>query len=83
MLRELPVKMAQAISAYLGAPNGCVDLYQPMIDQMGQRTWNLCGDNNYLQADYDGIYEFSIGIRMDNLSILLSIHRRRIRRQVH
>jgi hypothetical protein len=65
MLRELPAKMAQAISDHLGAPNGCVGLYQPVADQMGHRTWQPC-ESDCLQADYDGIYGFCVGIRAQN-----------------
>jgi hypothetical protein len=65
MLRELPAKMAQAISDHLGAPNGCVGLYQPVADQMGHRTWQPC-ESDCLQADYDGIYGFCVGIRVQN-----------------
>ena len=62
MLRVLPVKMAQAISDYLAAPDGCVGLYQCVVDAEGHRTWQRCQAADCLQADYNGIYQFCVGI---------------------
>lgn len=62
MLRELPAKMAQAISESLGAPNGTVGLCRRVIDQMGHQMWEAC-ENDCLQTDQDGIYEFGVSLR--------------------
>lgn len=71
MLRELPAKMAQAISNYLAAPIGCVRLYHPMVDQQGRQVWQVCGDD-CLHAEYNGIFGFCVGIRTEFESGTLS-----------
>jgi hypothetical protein len=64
MLRELPAKMAQAISDYLAAPSGYVEPCKTAIDRVGRRTWQRCEDD-CLQADSDGVYGFCISVRAE------------------
>jgi hypothetical protein len=61
-LRELPAKMRQAISDHLAAPSGYVELNKQMSNEAGHRDWQRCEDD-CLQVDKDGIYNFSICIR--------------------
>lgn len=62
ILRELPMKMAQAISDYLAAPSGSIGLFRCVVDNNGHRRWVLCGVTDCLQTDRDGIHQFSVGI---------------------
>jgi hypothetical protein len=62
ILRELPTKMKQAISDHLGAPSGYVELYKQMSNEAGHPEWQRCEDD-CLQVDDDGIYNFSLGVR--------------------
>jgi hypothetical protein len=79
ILRELPMTMRQAISDYLAAPTGIaamptilfdcqtlyVDLYRPLIDKFGARTWERCEVDHNLWFDHDGMPWFGIGIYIE------------------
>jgi hypothetical protein len=81
MLRELPMKMAQAISDHLAARRGpaklpsalyhksmgYVGLYWPVFDENGGQRWEPCEFDRYLRPD-DGVYSFCIGICVENSS---------------
>jgi hypothetical protein len=76
MLRELPLEMRQAISDHLGVPQGAappptmvshistayVDLFWPVVDHRGQRTWKRCDPSDCLRTTADDVYAFCIGI---------------------
>jgi hypothetical protein len=76
VLRQLPLNMKEAISAHLAPPMGhavmptklynaqtaYVELYWPVLDVSGKRTWERCGADNCLRPDNQGIYTFHIGI---------------------
>lgn len=63
IFRELPRKMRQALRDHLEVPaTSYVELYRPKFDQNGNRTWELCPLDEYLQVDSEGICHFTIGI---------------------
>jgi len=76
ILRELPMRMRDAITAYLAPPSGIaqmpttmyreqtafVELYSPVSDQIGTTTWERCGAGQSMRPDRGGIYSFHIGI---------------------
>jgi hypothetical protein len=79
IFRDLPGKMRQALSDHLEVPakparmpslmaghaTPYVELYRPRCDENGQKTWELCRPNEYLQVDGKGICHFTIGICLE------------------
>jgi hypothetical protein len=79
IFRELPRKMRQALSDHLEVPTkpapmpslmaghatSYVELYRPRFNENGQRTWELCPPDEYLQVDSKGICHFTIGICLE------------------
>lgn len=78
IIRELPLKMREAIKDYLAAPEGAapfptmiyntptlyVDFYRREFDHNGARKHERCGPDHCVQIERDGICHFTIGIWM-------------------
>jgi hypothetical protein len=76
IFREIPQKMKQALSDHLAVPStpasmtaghatSYVELYRPRVVESGQRSWELCPPDAYLQVDSKGICHFTIGICLE------------------
>jgi hypothetical protein len=88
MLRTLPLKMRQAISDHLTVPQGAaalpttvsriqtayVDLFWPVADHGGQRTWERCDAEHCLRTSADGIYAFVL-VSVLKKNVALSMRR--------
>jgi len=81
MIRELPVRMREAISDYIAAPAGIavmptivfgrhtayVDFYRPLVGHSGGQIWERCDPDHCLGLDLEGRYWFGIGIYMEHV----------------